>query len=444
MTATRPDSDRPTVAGPLDDPAPPVLGTGAAAVLALLGALGLLALLEGLGQMADASAIALGGGGLSALLPPSMAVWITLPLPLMGTPSGLASLGGLALLVAACGHGVARGDVARVAGGLDLLALLIVGMAWAPWAGAVIGGQTVFLALTGLINRGRGPGGGPLVPGATQVARLLGLVAVVPLVIGSISSLVMALLVAALAPWALARLLFGRWAAPPVRARGGEGAKAPPGATPKSGLDADAEPKPKPKPKPEPHSAPEPGPAHALAPTFALLPDPETDPDPKADTSEDADPGPFGRDPAAGAAYLVPPERLVAEARAALDGGRSAILAVIRIDGLAGIAEHLGATVGAALFDQTGQRLADALPEDATLCWMGDETFAAMAPVAGSEDLDDGLASLGAALAAPFAADMVVEGRAISMEDALHVEVTAVQAEMMADLERWAVSAPGG
>lgn len=428
MTDPLPESDRPVAAA---EPPPPVLGRGLAGVLAMLGAIGLLVLVDLLGAVVAGHAGVMGGGGLLAVLPAPLGTWLAPPPTQLGNPVGLAALAALALLVASCGHGVARGDVARAAGTLDLAALLAVGVAWAPLAGAVVGGQALFMALAGWINRGRGPEGGALVPGVTQAARLLGLVAAILLVATPPPALAVTMLVAALAPWALARLLFGRVAAPPVRACRG------PEAVPVGGPVA-APPPPPPAMVPEEDAAWDPAPVAVVeAPSLARpVPAPAV--------------GPFGADPAADVAHLVSAAALGQAASAALEGGGGAILAVIRVDGLAGIAEHLGATGGGILFTETSGRLAEALPDSALLAWMGDETFAALVPVADTgsgaarADVDDVLGGLGHGLAAPFAAEMIVEGRSISMEDAIHVEATALQGEMLPDLVQWAGAAPGG
>jgi len=413
------------------------LGRGWAGVLAVLGAVGLLLVVDGLGTVVAGHAGALGGGGFLAALPSPLGTLLAPPPTVLGGPVGLTALATLAFGVAACGHGVARGDVARFAGALDVVALLAVGVVWAPWMGAVVGGQALFLALAGWFNRGRGPHGGALVPGVTQAARLLGLVAATLLVSTTPPALVVALLVAALAPWALARLMFGRVAAPPVWAR--RGPEAPAVEAPvdgPAGASAEA--------------------SSATAPVEAVL-DPQTalveapaeipaGPAPASRTTEPAI-GPFGADPAAAVAHLVPATRLVQAASGALESGGGAILAVIRVDGLAGIAEHLGASGGGTLFAQTSGRLAEALPDAALLAWMGDETFAALVPVPGdggaaATDVDSVLGALGEGLASPFAAEMIVEGRSISMEDAVHVEAMALQGEMLPDLVQWAGTAP--
>ncbi|MBB4264720.1 hypothetical protein [Roseospira visakhapatnamensis] len=439
----------------VEDP-PPALGRGVAIILAVVGAVGLLVLVDLLGMVVAGHAGAFGGGGLLGMLPPPVGSWLAPPPMLLVAPEGHAALAALAVLVAACGHGVARGDAARMAGALDLVAVLAVGVIWAPVVGAVVAGQGAFLALAGWINRGRGPGGGAMVPGVTQAARLLGVCAAVLLVDTTPPALMVALVVAGLAPWALARLLFGRDAAPPVRARR------------RSASTPDA-------PSGEPDDRPTaPDPEEAA--TVDGLVDPVADDDRLLDPVGDAgaevgdevgdegadrmvDPdadrlpprvvpmapvtGPFGADAVAETADLVPATDLPEAARVALNAGGGAILAVIRVDGLAGIAEHLGVTGGGVLFTQTSGRLAGALPAGALLAWMGDETFAALVPVAGgtaSGDMDSVLGSLGGGLAAPFAADLVVEGRAISMEDAIHVEVTALQVEMLPDLAQWAAT----
>jgi len=424
---------------------PPALGAGIAGVLAVLGALGLLIVVDLLGQVAAGHAGAFGGVGLLAALPVSVGVWLSLPPMLLIGSTGLAVVAGLAAVVMACGHGVARGDVARFAGGLDLLAVLAAGVVWSPMVAAVIGAQAVFLALACWINRGRGPQGGSVVPGVTQATRILGVVAAIWLGSTTPPALAVSLVVVALAPWALVRLMFGRVVAPPVRSSAPAQAEVSEEA--ESVDEAET-------PTLEGGGAPDLAAGEPedvwIRPVGLPTPSEVVDPAVVSVSEVPAAPsgaGPFGVDPLADTAHLAPGSRLIDSARDALESGGGAILAVIRVDGLAGIAEHLGETGGGALFAQTSERLAEALPETAHLAWVGDETFAALVPVVGesaSGDMDSLLGSLGDGLAAPFAAEMVVEGRAISMEDAIHVEVTVLQAEMLPDLEHWVAATPGG
>jgi GGDEF domain-containing protein len=116
-----------------------------------------------------------------------------------------------------------------------------------------------------------------------------------------------------------------------------------------------------------------------------------------------------------------------------LADGRPAVLAVVRMDGLAGIAEHLGAEGGERLFAVATERLAAALPDDASLSWFGDETFVALLPVSRAEDLAD----LGVRLAAPFAEVLMVDGRPISMEDAIHADAVALDEETLTSVTAW-------
>jgi len=302
----------------------------------------------------------------------------------------------LAGVAAVGGYAAARLGAARLGAAGALLGVTLPLMVWNPLGLVILGGQSLVLLVD------RTPQGSAAI---TQAARVLGLCAAVLVSGGAVSPLVVTLLAAALAPSALVAL------SAPVRE---------PAAEPVAR--EDAPPPPAPTPTPAAESAPAPPPA----PT----PDPETAPAPKPDT---ATPGLFGPDPVAALAHLTPAPALVEAARTALANAQPAVLALVRMDGLAGIAEHLGTEGGETLFAAATERLAAALPQAGTLSWVGDETFVALVPVAQADDVAD----LGPRLAAPFAEDLIVDGRPISMEDALHVEALMLDAETLEELAGW-------
>ncbi|KAA5605585.1 hypothetical protein F1188_10115 [Roseospira marina] len=409
-------------------------------------------------------------GGLLALLPAPLDRVVSPPPIALWTPPGLAGIGALTLAVALGQYGAVRVGAPRLGALALLLALALPLVAWNPLALGVIAGQAVLLTLS---RDGRGS------ETLTQAVRLIGLIAAVLVTWTTAPAMVVSLVAVALAPAALVAV-----SQPAPR---DAVSKEPQAAAPSA-------PEPEPAPAPEtrteaappsepaspPPSAPASGapdaepvaepeaPAEPTQPA-AVFVEPETFADPEAfvepdtlgepktvserktfadpetfaepdirPTTPDA-PGPFGTDPVAALAHLTPAPALVEAARAALAQGEVPLLALVRLDGLAGIAEHLGVQGGEALFAEATGRIAGALPVGSTLTWFGDETFAALLPASAAEDIDE----LMALLATPFATDLVVEGRAVSMEDALHVDAMALDADILAELDRWAGTAPG-
>ncbi|MBB4285346.1 hypothetical protein [Roseospira goensis] len=366
----------------------------------MLTAVSLLALVDLLGEAVAARAGAFGGGGVLAALPDPVGRWLSPPPYALLSPVGLAGFGGLALVAALSGIGASRLGARRGAGLLALLGLIAPLAIWNPLAIAVMGGQALVLAA------GRGGAGADdpaRTRAAAQAARVLGLTAAVLLTWTTPPALVVTLVAVALAPTALEAL------SAPVAGTATEDASS------RSGAAVPA--------------APAPAAPPALA-AVAVAPEP----------TPDAGAGPFGHDPVAALEHLAPASALVEAARAALARGEVPIVAVVRLDGLAGIAEHLGVRGGEALFAESTERLAAALPDDGMLSWMGDETFAALLPAAGCPDLG----VLGETLAAPFTEDLIVDHRPISMEDAVHVDAMALDQAALADLASLAkAGAPG-
>ncbi|WP_211369085.1 hypothetical protein [Roseospira navarrensis] len=378
----------------------------AGAVMSLLVLLAGLVLIDMLGEAVAALAGAFGGGGLMGMLPPPLDRMMLPPPGLLWTPPGLAGIGVLALTVSVGLYGSVQAGTARLGALALLLAVALPLVAWNPLALGVIGAQALLLAFD---RTGRAT------ETLAQIARLCGMVVALLVSWSTPAALAVSLIAVALAPSAMVTL-----------------SRTVPGA-PARAAAPDAEPEPEPEADPEPQ--PEPEPAPAPAPEPPAVPDHPATPDAPDRTA----PGPFGHDPVAGLSHLTPAATLAATARAALAGGETPLLVLARLDGLAGIAEHLGAAGGEALFSEATARLAAALPAGSTLSWVGDETFGALMPDAGTTDLD----GLMAALAAPFASEMVIEGRAISMEDALHVDAMVVDPDALVELDRWAGAAPG-
>jgi GGDEF domain-containing protein len=377
------------------------------------------------------------GGLLAGELPVPQDAWVTITAFGWLPGPNMILLTGFVLSLAVTLFGAALAGAARFGALALLLAMALPLVAWSPAALGVIGGQAILL----LLDRG-----GRRSEALHQIVRLIGMLLVLLLTWPALPALVVSLIAVALAPSAM--LTVSRPTSQPApaavpaseRSTGetapvrpaeapedtGPVASAPghlaPAETPDAGFEA---------------LEPSPDPAHPTLVEFA--PEPEPEPMPEPDGPQAPRPGPFGHDPVAALAQLTPAPDLVEAARAALGDGGTALLVMARLDGLAGIAEHLGVEGGAALFAEATARLECALPPGGLLSWLGDETFAALLPAGSWSDPD----ALVAALAAPFAAEMHVDGRAVSMEDALHVDVLALDTETLIELIRWADAAPG-
>lgn len=374
-----------------------------------------LALFDMIGEMVLALSSTNGPGGflrevLGGILSPPRDGWLTvtatgwLPGPNMVLMTALVLALGLGLSGAALAGATRLGALAL------LLALGVPLVAWSPLALGVIGAQAMFL----LLDRG-GRGSEALL----QMVRLVGMLTVVVLLWSVPAALAVSLIAVALAPSAMLTLsrplAAPRWAAPQQTTEADTAADdAPPSLAPLVDGPADLAP-----------SVDQPAPVGVDAPT-------------QTGAAPSHPSGPFGDDPVASLSQLTPAAALMSTARSALAAGEAAVLVLVRLDGLAGIAEHLGIVGGEALFAQATARLEAALPAGSLLSWMGDETFTALMP---ADAVDDPEALL-AALAAPFSADLVVDGRAVSMEDALHVDVLSLTDDTLSELARWADAAP--
>ncbi len=364
-------------------------------LVAALAALAMLALVDLLGEAVAGHAGAFGGGGLMASLPGELGRWLVPPPQVLWSTTGLVGLGALAALAAALSALAARLGAARPSAALVLLVGLVGPLSiWNPLGLFVLAGQAMGLAV---IAMARGAPGGRA---GEETARILGLAAAVLLTLTTPPALVVTLLAVALAPGLLAALTAPAEGRAAVLAPGPDGASGPArdGALP-------------------PASSPASSPALSSAPPA----------------------GPFGPDPVAAHDHLMPAIDLIAQGRAALRSGTGPVLLVARLDGLAGIAGHLGAAGGAALFTEASGRLAGALPADCRLAWIGDETFAALLPAATAADLE----TLELRMAEPFAMDLHVDGRTVSMEDALHIDATTLDAALLDELARQAGLQPG-
>lgn len=400
--------------------------------LPLVTGLMVLALLDLLGA---AMAAHLGAhiGGLSAvgvlgLLPAPLDGWLSPSPVVLRTTGGLFLLAGLALACALASLACSRIGADRLGGLAGLTGVSVALAVWSPLGLTILGGQAV---LVGLVGR---TAADPRTGAVIGMARLLGLAAAVLTAGPAVPGLVVTLLAAALAPDALAALR-----------------RAP---TDPSRQEREAETETETETRADPSAIPaDLGWARASTPvdpptTPAPAP-PRSEPAPVSDQAPDPDPeaaapppsaGLFGHDPVSALAHLTPAETLVSAARAALAKGETSLLVVARLDGLAGIAEHLGVGGGEALFATATERLASALPADSLLAWIGDETFAALITDSGTIDLE----ALCDSLAAPFAEHLMVAGRPISMEDALHVDATALNTETFEELARWVSDGAAG
>lgn len=374
--------------------APPRMA-GLAALAAMI-ALALPILMDLLGgAVTDLTDTIPAAGLLRGLVP-----WPAWPL----SPPGLATLTGLIVATALGWLGTARLGARRLGGLAVLIGLTVSLAAWAPLVLPVMGFQALALLFD------RSPEGARTLP---MVTRLLGVVAAILLTGHSPPAMTVAVVCAALAPDALATL-----ARPLARQPDGTeqtsttGTQAPPSA---SEIEAEA--------ATAPPAARESSGAAGSSPTAIV----------DATPPAEAHAGPhalFGTDPVTALAHLTPADHLLETARDILADGRTPIVAVLRLDGLTGIAEHLGVGGGEDLFAVATERLAQALPADGVLSWLGDETFAALLPSATANDME----ALETALTAPFIDDMIIDGRPISMEDALHVDAAVVDEAILDEL----------
>jgi len=383
-----------------------------------------LILVDLLGVTVAALTGSFGGGGLLAQVPPPLGHMLSPPPAVMVSPMGLAFLGFLTVALAVSLYGAARSGAARLAALTLLLALALPLMVWHPPALGIIGLQALLLAFSNGSGRD---------DAFTQAVRLIGLVLAVLITWTSPSALVIALIAVALAPSALLAVSI------PASAKTATETAA---FAPTAARDRADEPAFKPDLVPDGVTSPDTSTGTAtLDPAAFDTPEPTLARSPEADQGLHSELGVFGQDPVAALAHLTPAAALVERARTALieeSENSTPLLAMVRLDGLAGIAEHLGVGGGEALFAEATTRLDEALPPGGMLSWLGDETFVALMVAAASEDLD----SVVAALAAPFASEILVNDRSVSMEDAFHADVVVLDPDILEDLAHWARSAP--
>jgi len=403
----------------------------ARSVLTMAVFLTALVLVDLLGGAVAALTGSFGSGGLLAQAPPPLGHMLSPPPAAMATPIGLALLGFLTVALAVSLYGATRSGASRLGALALLLALALPLMVWHPPALGIIGLQALLLAFSSGSSRG---------DAFAQVVRLIGLVLVVLITWTTPSALVVSLIAVALAPSALLAVSIPSSASAETAAEAMTFA-------PTEALDRAGEPAIEQDLVPDRVASPDPSTGVAtldpatLEPVTLGAPDSGLAQPPQVDQDSRPEPGVFGHDPVAALAHLTPASALVERARTALIEESEAsppLLAMVRLDGLAGIAEHLDVGGGEALFAEATARLDQALPPGSMLSWLGDETFAALMVATASEDLDHVVA----ALATPFASEILVNGRPVSMEDAFHADVVVLDPEILEELTRWARSAP--